>query len=340
MPEPSGGGGVKDQDRCNKAKAGGIGAGGLAGAAVGAELAAGAAGFTFGLSVLVGAAIGAIAGVLTVEGTVDACAEKTETSAPKRQAGFIIAGGLLGAGAGAHVYAGFCSDRGPRWPSIWAAGCPTARAAYPGFEGRAVLPLFGLAPGGACRAARVTPGAGALLPHRFTLTCAPDPETRRHRRSALCCAVLRVAPTGCYPAPCPVESGRSSDRSRLATARSAATRPTRYRVPAYDASRRARRGRTRTEEPAEHAERGGDHEVAEELPGPQRGAVPGEEPAVLVAHQPDDDAHRDPEHERADAGERAVGEGRVGHEPAGQPARRARTRPGSRRTAGRSSRCR
>jgi hypothetical protein len=38
--------------------------------------------------------------------------------------------------------------------------------------GRAVLPLFGLAPGGVCRATRVTPGAGALLPHRFTLTCA------------------------------------------------------------------------------------------------------------------------------------------------------------------------
>src|SRR5215210_6098676 len=33
-------------------------------------------------------------------------------------------------------------------------------------------PLLGLAPGGVYRAARVTPGAGALLPHRFTLTCA------------------------------------------------------------------------------------------------------------------------------------------------------------------------
>jgi len=33
-------------------------------------------------------------------------------------------------------------------------------------------PLLGLAPGGVYRATRVTPGAGALLPHRFTLTCA------------------------------------------------------------------------------------------------------------------------------------------------------------------------
>jgi hypothetical protein len=47
-----------------------------------------------------------------------------------------------------------------------------------GVRGRAVLPLRGLAPGGVCRAARVAPGAGALLPHRFTLTCAgPRPAT-------------------------------------------------------------------------------------------------------------------------------------------------------------------
>src|SRR4051794_24716083 len=50
---------------------------------------------------------------------------------------------------------------------------PDGSSGLPGFEGRAVLTLLGLAPGGACRAARVTPGAGALLPHRFTLTCAP-----------------------------------------------------------------------------------------------------------------------------------------------------------------------
>ncbi len=42
----------------------------------------------------------------------------------------------------------------------------------PGDVGRAARPTLGLAPGGVCRAVRVTPGAGALLPHRFTLTCA------------------------------------------------------------------------------------------------------------------------------------------------------------------------
>ncbi len=39
----------------------------------------------------------------------------------------------------------------------------------------------------------------------------------RHRRSALCGTVLRVAPTGCWPAPCPVESRPSSTRSRFRT---------------------------------------------------------------------------------------------------------------------------
>ena len=34
------------------------------------------------------------------------------------------------------------------------------------------IPLSGLAPGGVYLAARVTPGAGALLPHRCTLACA------------------------------------------------------------------------------------------------------------------------------------------------------------------------
>jgi hypothetical protein len=48
---------------------------------------------------------------------------------------------------------------------------------------RATLPLLGLAPGGVCRAARVTPGAGARLPHRFTLTCA---VLRGARPSAVC----------------------------------------------------------------------------------------------------------------------------------------------------------
>ena len=67
--------------------------------------------------------------------------------------------------------------------------------------------LFGLAPGGACPAPDVTTETGELLPHRFTLT------PRDAGRSAFCCAFLLVTETGCYPAPCPVEPGLSSDPS-------------------------------------------------------------------------------------------------------------------------------
>src|SRR5471032_3073953 len=65
-----------------------------------------------------------------------------------------------------------------------------------GRSGGTTLPLLGLAPDGVYRATRVTPDAGALLPHRFTLTCAAGPKTGRHRRFALCCTFLRVTPTG------------------------------------------------------------------------------------------------------------------------------------------------
>jgi hypothetical protein len=57
-----------------------------------------------------------------------------------------------------------------RWPSIYAV---YLGAVFPK-ERRAgnPNPLFDLAPGGVYQAVRVTPDAGALLPHRFTLTCA------------------------------------------------------------------------------------------------------------------------------------------------------------------------
>jgi hypothetical protein len=46
---------------------------------------------------------------------------------------------------------------------------------------RAARPTFGLAPGGVYRAGRVTPAAGALLPHLFTLACSRHAVT-----SAVC----------------------------------------------------------------------------------------------------------------------------------------------------------
>src|SRR4051812_35269341 len=94
------------------------------------------------------------------------------------------------------LYAGFCPD-GSEEPSVAAIPLgrrlPAGSSGRPGGVcGRAVLPLRGLAPDGVCRAARVAPGAGALLPHRFTLTCAP----KGHRRSVFCGTFLRVTPTG------------------------------------------------------------------------------------------------------------------------------------------------
>ena len=57
------------------------------------------------------------------------------------------------------------------------SGCVTIHlCGLPGsVSGRAALSLFGLAPDGVYRAGRVAPAAGALLPHRFTLTCASVP---------------------------------------------------------------------------------------------------------------------------------------------------------------------
>ena len=76
---------------------------------------------------------------------------------------------------------GFPGDGHPSRPAV----ARRALAAYPRGNERATLPLLGLAPGGVCRAAGVTPGAGALLPHRFTLTCA-TPYRSTASPSAVC----------------------------------------------------------------------------------------------------------------------------------------------------------
>src|SRR5690606_25146515 len=67
---------------------------------------------------------------------------------------------------------------GSRWVTIHLCGLPVGCS---GERAGRSHPRLGLAPGGVCRAARVAPGAGALLPHRFTLTCA-----RRTGPSAVC----------------------------------------------------------------------------------------------------------------------------------------------------------
>ena len=70
---------------------------------------------------------------------------------------------------------------------------------------RASTGLLDLAPGGVYRSGRVTPAAGGLLHHRFTLTAG-----QARWRFVLCGTVPRVTPGGCYPPPCPVEPGPSS----------------------------------------------------------------------------------------------------------------------------------
>ena len=67
--------------------------------------------------------------------------------------------------------------RGSGWVTIHLCGLPGS------VSGRAALSLFGLAPDGVCLAGQVTPAAGALLPHRFTLTCA---RSRGAGPSAVC----------------------------------------------------------------------------------------------------------------------------------------------------------
>ncbi len=54
-------------------------------------------------------------------------------------------------------------------------------------------PLFNLAPGGVYLADQVTPAAGALLPHRFTLTCTPKRAIGGLFSVALSCRSPRLA---------------------------------------------------------------------------------------------------------------------------------------------------
>jgi len=74
--------------------------------------------------------------------------------------------------------------------------------------------LLGLASGGVCRAEPVTRPAGALLPHRFTLTSLQLSlaGARNDRRFTFCGTVPVLANGGRYPPPRPVKPGLSSAR--------------------------------------------------------------------------------------------------------------------------------
>ena len=90
-----------------------------------------------------------------------------------------------------------------RWrPLICARRLPDASiATYPDRSPRrtaasgvaTALILFGLAPDGVYRAGRVTPAAGALLPHRFTLTTHTRPVARSRPFGGLLSVALSLA---------------------------------------------------------------------------------------------------------------------------------------------------
>jgi hypothetical protein len=95
---------------------------------------------------------------------------------------------------------------------------PTRRHLRAASCASAGLPIWSCSRGGLPSRCRYRQ-RGALLPHRFTLTCAP--VSRRHRRFAFCCTFRRLAPPRRYLASCPEEPGLSSatglgDRDRLA----------------------------------------------------------------------------------------------------------------------------
>jgi hypothetical protein len=90
-------------------------------------------------------------------------------------------------------------------------------------RGQAPLPsLFGLAPGGVCRAAAV---AGSAVRSYRTVSPLPRPTRYAPRRSVLCGTVPGVAPAGSYPAPFVLEPGLSSPAA-FRHWRGAAVRPT------------------------------------------------------------------------------------------------------------------
>jgi hypothetical protein len=122
---------------------------------------------------------------------------------------------------------------GVRRPFLWDADRAAPPATYPDGRIRTLISgpcgpapsLFGLAPGGVCRAG---PVAGPAV--RSYRTVSPLPALRplaagTGRRSVLCGTVPGVAPAGRYPAPY-VQGARTFLRGHLSVFAAAAVRPT------------------------------------------------------------------------------------------------------------------
>ena len=96
------------------------------------------------------------------------------------------------------------------------ASSPIRSSSLPGPDaGRVMRSLFGLAPGGVCRAG-LLPGSRCALTAPFH-PCHASRAFQQPDRSAVsfCCTFRRLAPPRRYLAPCPVEPGLSSASARL-----------------------------------------------------------------------------------------------------------------------------
>ena len=153
--------------------------------------------------------------------------------------------------------------QGRGWPFIWDGCRQPPRATYP--DGRPETahppPLFGLAPGEACRAVRLLPAErGALLPHPFTLAL-PVSEARFEEEQAVCFlwrwlggrprralpgTVFPWSPDFPHPAGFPRWQGatiRPPDRKKLGTPPAGVKRRRRRAPGAAPTRRRSPRGR-------------------------------------------------------------------------------------------------
>gem|GEM_PF-4776294 len=89
--------------------------------------------------------------------------------------------------------------------------------------------LFGLASDGVYQADRVTPVAGALLPHRFTLTTHRILADAVVRRSVLCCTFPSLTAGRRYRPSCPAKPGLSSHDRRSTCKHPVSDHPTHFR---------------------------------------------------------------------------------------------------------------
>jgi len=90
--------------------------------------------------------------------------------------------------------------------------------------------LFGLASDGVYRAGRVTPAAGALLPHRFTLATRRILAESAVRRFAFCCTFPSLTTGRRYRPSCPMKPGLSSRVAPPLVGRDASDHPTHFRT--------------------------------------------------------------------------------------------------------------